>query len=731
MSEIEIELGRPSLSADDRGQRVLRALEMLSGLKAAEGREQQFFDQAVSALQDIYAARLAVVGVFEDASHKVMRTLAVNEHGSAQDNFTYPLIGSPCEQVMCHQQVYVPEHLVEAFPEDALLRRMGLQSYFGAVLEAVDGQALGVVLVADDKPMQKDPWLHRMLGLFADRISLEVVRQRTQSELQMAASVFERSHQGIMITDRNDRIIQVNASFSRITGYSDEQAEGQSAALLSSGRHPDAFFEEMRETLKSDGYWQGELWNKRADGEVYPEQRVVSVLTDGDGEIEYYVSIFSDTSAQKYAAERIYRLAHYDHITELPNRALFQETLTQEIVRAKRNRQRLAVMFLDLDGFKLVNDTLGHTAGDELLRQVAQRLSERLRESDMLARVGGDEFALAMTEFRQLGDVAHVARSIIEIVGEPSQLQGQQHVVGASVGIAVYPDDGKDVSSLMRAADAAMYRSKDRGKACYTFFESEMNEQAEQVLQMTAKLRHAIDEQQFTLHFQPQFNLHDGSLSGVEALLRWQQDDQLVYPDSFIPVSEESGLILPLGHWVLQQACRQAREWLDQGFDFGHIGVNVSGRQMRQGSILAEVKRALEQYELPAERLELELTESWVMEEPDEAIRLMNKLRELGVGLAIDDFGVAHSSMNYLKRFPATRLKIDRSFIRDIPGGRNDTAIAEAIILMGHSLELAVVAEGVETAEQQAFLSGAGCDFAQGFLYSRPVAAEKLREQLH
>jgi len=721
-------IGRAAVPGASDGKRLLRAVQLLSEISARHAGSEAFFEDCVAALNRIYATPIALIAVFSDSAQRSMRTLAVNRDGRKGDNFSYELAGSPCEQVLIHEQLFVPQGVVEVFPHKDLLRKLQVQSYFGSVLSDADGEAVGVLVVLDTKPMHEDPWLHPVLGLFADRVSYELERCKAERELKLAASVFERSHQGIMITDHDDRIIKVNNSFSRITGYSAEQAEGQPASLLASGRHEQGFFDEMHQDLENDGYWQGELWNRRQDGEVYPEQRVVSVLRDARGEIEHYVSIFSDISAQKYAAERIHRLAHYDVTTDLPNRLLFQDFLTQSLVLARRNHQRLAVLFVDLDGFKLVNDTLGHPAGDSLLRQIAERLSERLRESDMLARVGGDEFALALTEFRELGDVAHVARDILDLVAQPALLAGQEHAVTASIGIAIYPDDGKDVAGLMKAADAAMYQAKAQGKARYAFFESEMNRRAEEVLQMTAQLRRGIDEQQFQLHFQPQYDLGSGAVCGVEALLRWQHGDDLVLPGRFIPVSEESGLILPLGRWVLNHACAQARLWLDAGVEFGRISVNVSGRQMRQGTILDEVKRALADNQLPPRYLELELTESWIMEEPEEAIRLMGLLRKLGVRLAIDDFGVAHSSMNYLKRFPVSRLKIDRSFIRDIPGDRNDAAIAEAMIAMGHSLQLCVVAEGVETPEQRRFLADAGCDIAQGFLYSEALPAEQLQQ---
>jgi diguanylate cyclase (GGDEF)-like protein/PAS domain S-box-containing protein len=548
-----------------------------------------------------------------------------------------------------------------------------------------------------------------------------------ERELLLAASVFEHSPQGIMITDADHRIRKVNPAFTGITGWHEADVVGRRDSMLSAGREESGLAEEMQTALDTGGMWVGELWSRRRDGEVYPENRTVVAVRDAQGRLRHYVSMFSDISAEKFAAERIHRLAHYDATTELPNRVLLQDRLLNAINRAARAEGRLALLFLDLDGFKLINDTLGHAAGDEVLRLVGVRLTSRLRKADIVARIGGDEFAVVLSDISHPGDVQAICDQLLAVITEPYELSGQENRVTTSIGIAMYPDDGSDVQTLLKHADAAMYQAKEHGKNRYAYYEPEMNRRAEERLQMTRQLRYALERDEFRLCYQPQYDLASGRLVGVEALIRWQAEDgSWVPPMRFIPVAEDCGLIVGIGNWVLREACRQAQQWRGQGLDFGRISVNVSGRQFQDEGLQAAVAQALAESGLPGSRLELEITESWVMEGPYRAETQLRLVHEMGVSLVIDDFGVANSSMAYIKRFPVQKLKIDRSFIRDIPADADDAAIVSAIIAMGHSLGLKVVAEGVETAEQSAFLRGTGCDEVQGFLYGRPVPSDEL-----
>ena len=546
-------------------------------------------------------------------------------------------------------------------------------------------------------------------------------------ELLLAASVFQHSPQGIMITDAERRIRMVNPAFTRITGWREAEVMGRRDAMLSAGRDEPGLDEQILASLNADGIWVGELWSRRRDGEVYPENRTVVAVHDGTGRLQHYFSMFTDISAEKFAAERIHRLAHFDATTELPNRVLLQDRLLHAINRAARANGRLALLFLDLDGFKLINDTYGHSAGDEVLRLVGKRLLSRLRKADIVARIGGDEFAVVLSDIDQDSDVQITCDQLLQVINEPYQLGGNQSFVTTSVGIAMFPDDGRDVPTLLKQADAAMYQAKERGKNRYAFYEPEMNRRAEARLALSRKLRGALERNQFSLCYQPQFDLSTGRLVGVEALLRWQDDDgEQVPPALFIPVAEECGLIMALGAWVLNEACHQAQQWCEQGLEFGRLSVNVSGRQFQDEGLADTVAAALAASGLPSQRLELEITESWVMEGPYRAETQMLRLNEMGVTLVIDDFGLANSSMAYLKRFPVQKLKIDNSFIRDIPTDTDDSAIVSAIIAMGHSLGLRVLAEGVETAEQSAFLRSTGCDEVQGYLFGRPVRHDEM-----
>lgn len=551
--------------------------------------------------------------------------------------------------------------------------------------------------------------------------------QPSVRELLLAASVFHHSPQGIMITDVERRIRMVNAAFTQITGWREAEVLGRRDAMLSAGRDDPGLGEQIQLSLDTDGIWVGELWSRRRDGEVFPENRTVVAVHDEAGHLQHYFSMFTDISAEKFAAERIHRLAHFDATTELPNRVLLQDRLLHAINQAARANGRLALLFLDLDGFKLINDTYGHNAGDQVLRLVGRRLLSRLRKADIVARIGGDEFAVVLSDVAQDSDVQITCDQLLQVITEPYELSGNLSSVTTSVGIAMFPDDGRDVPTLLKHADAAMYQAKEAGKNRYVFYEPEMNRRAEARLVLGRKLRGALEKNQFSLCYQPQFDLSSGRLVGVEALLRWQDDDgEQVPPSRFIPVAEECGLIMALGAWVLNEACRQAQQWCEQGLAFGRLSVNISGRQFQDEGLADTVAAALAASGLASDRLELEITESWVMEGPYRAENQLHRLNEMGVTLVIDDFGLANSSMAYLKRFPVQKLKIDNSFIRDIPADADDSAIVSAIIAMGHSLGLRVLAEGVETAEQSAFLRATGCDEVQGYLFGRPVRHDEM-----
>lgn len=707
-----------------RGDRAFDALAALARTSASTGN--RFFEDCVVSLASIYRVPFAFIATYTDDSRSRLKTVAFFAHTECVSNIAYELAGTPCADTLSHDRMFIPSGAITAYPSAAWLSDLDIDGYYAAALTAPSGQ-FGVVVVADTGPMVKDPTVHPLLGLFSDRIALEIERQLLDRELKLAASVFQHSPQGIMITDAEHRIRKVNVAFSFITGWNEPEVIGRRDSMLSAGRDDPGLREEMQQAVNGDGMWVGELWSRRRDGEVFPEHRTVVAVRDGQRRLQHYLSMFSDISAEKFAAERIHRLAHYDATTELPNRVLLQDRLLHAINHTGRGSGRLALLFLDLDGFKLINDSYGHAAGDEVLRLVGSRLMSRLRKADIVARIGGDEFAVVLSDVGEANDVQLICDQLLEVITEPYELSGQENRVTTSIGIALFPDDGSDVQTLLKRADAAMYQAKESGKNRYAFYEPEMNRKAEERLQLTRQLRHALAHEAFSLCYQPLYDLASGRLVGVEALTRWTTEDgTMVPPTRFIPVAEDSGLIVALGAWVLNEACRQAQQWREQGLDFGRLSVNISGRQFQDEGLQSVVQAALQSSGLPADRLELEITESWVMEGPYRAEKQMRALNEMGVDLVIDDFGVAHSSMAYLKRFPVQKLKIDRSFIRDVLTDSDDAAIVSAIIAMGHSLGLRVVAEGVETAEQSAFLRGTGCDEVQGYLFGRPVPSDEL-----
>ena len=542
------------------------------------------------------------------------------------------------------------------------------------------------------------------------------------AQLGLAAKVFEQGGEGIAITDGACRIVMINQAFTRITGYGEEDALGQNPSMLASGRHEAAFFRHMWQTIKAQGQWQGEIWNRRKDGSVYPEWLSISRV-ERDGVTTHYIGTFIDITQHKEAEASIQRLAHFDPLTALPNRSLLDERVRHDLARAHRGRESLALIFLDLDRFKNVNDSLGHRVGDELLVQVARRLKSTVRDEDTVARLGGDEFIVVLPNTDADG-AAHVAAKLLEVTVPAYRIEQHELTCTMSAGIAMYPTDGDSFESLSMCADTAMYRAKQNGRNAYCFFTAEMQERSARTLQIENDLRRALQHGQLRLHFQPQFALADRRLVGAEALLRWRHPELgMVSPAEFVPIAEECGLILPIGEWVLRAAVRQLRIWQRAGLPPISVAVNLSAVQFRQANLTESVAQIIAQEGVPACFLELELTESIAMDQPLAAIATLDKLRALGVRISIDDFGTGYSSMSYLKRFRVDKLKIDRSFVAGLAVDPDDEAIVAATISLAHNLGLQIIAEGVENEAQLAFLCARGCDQAQGYLFGQPLAA--------
>ncbi len=569
-------------------------------------------------------------------------------------------------------------------------------------------------------------------GLFFASALRDITQyKQAEAHLRVAAIAFE-SNEPMVITDADSIILQVNRAFTESTGYSKEEAVGQKINLLKSGRHDEAFYAEMWAGIERDGTWQGEIWDRRKNGEIYPKWLIISVVKGDDGEITHYVGTHIDITERKAAEEQIKQLAFYDPLTGLPNRRLLQERLKHGIDVERRDGKQLALLMLDLDRFKAVNDSLGHLAGDELLQQVAARITTRLRDVDMVARLGGDEFIVLLEDIAHPEDAARVAE---EIIADLSKLfyvaQDEEVQIGASIGISLYPQHGDSPEMLMDHADAALYQAKDAGRGCFAYFSEDLTLAARERIALESRLRRAIEQQELRVFYQPQVDIASGRIVGAEALVRWLDPvEGLIPPFRFIPIAEETGLIIAIGEWVLWKTCNQGRQWLDAGLPPLTLAVNVSPHQFRRSDICDLVATVLNETGFPAKQLELEITESGLMENQDNATDILNGLRKQGIRLAIDDFGTGYSSLAYLKHFPLDLLKIDKSFIDDIPHLQYDMEIAATIIAMGHILGFKVLAEGVETAEQLAFLQEKGCDMYQGYIKSRPIPAEEFAELL-
>ncbi len=595
-------------------------------------------------------------------------------------------------------------------------------------LRRADGSALEVVVTLEAEH-DAEGALARWIGTWVPQLAHSVAGDLDE-RLRLAGAVFEHALEGIMVTDTSGKIVMVNPAFEEITGYSAEESVGKPPRILGTSGADRAVGERIVRELEAAGRWSGEIWNRRRNGEIYPQWLNIGAARDAAGAVTHHVALFSDVTELRASEMRLEQLAQYDTLTGLPNRALLFTRLEQALAYARHSKTLGAVLFMDLDRFKTINDSLGHPIGDELLVAIARRLQTHVRAGDTFARLGGDEFILVVEGLTAAGDAATLAMEVADTLSEPFTLAGGSTLyASASIGISVFPEHGNDAAGLVRNADAAMYQAKEEGRATFRYYTPALTAAVNLRLEMETRLRGALDRSEFLLHYQAKYDAA-GKVTGVEALVRWQPHDRaMIPPNHFIPLAEDTGLIVPIGDWVLMAACKQARQWLDAGFPTP-IAVNLSNVQFRSKNLVRRVREILAESGLPPRLLELEITESAIMEPVHEAVAHLEALRELGVRLALDDFGTGFSSLASLKKLPLHVLKIDQSFVRGLPDDKSDTQIVRTIITMAENLGLTSVAEGVETAAQLSLLRELGCRSFQGYLLARPETAAAFATRL-
>ncbi|HET9699996.1 MAG TPA: EAL domain-containing protein [Burkholderiales bacterium] len=713
----------------DRARRDEALRRVAEGVSAATGAE--FFRSVVVHLAGVLQADYVLVGTVSAEQPGRVRTLAAVGHGEPMEAFDYELRGTPCEHVVTQNLCAFAAGVRERFPGDRVLAGMGAEAYVGTPLLDSAGRPLGLIAAVWTKRLEHTDFAEALMRIFAARAAAELERLRAEESLRLAARVFDTAAEGIIVLDAQERILSVNRAFCEISGYSREEVIGESASILRPGLQGESFFKDVARSLAESSQWQGEMWNRRKDGTPLPSWVSVSAVRDQAGEVVNLVCILNDISSLKESQQRLEQLANHDSLTGLPNRNLLQDRVTHGMDKARRNRERLALLYLDLDNFKIVNDTLGHDAGDRLLVQVAARLRECARDRDTVARLGGDEFVVVLDEVADPQQVARMADRVAEHFREPFTIEGQQQVVSFSLGIALYPDDGNDLASLLRNADLALYRAKEYGRSCYRFFTEDMNVQAFERKFMEAGLQRALERAELAVHYQPVVELASGRITAVEALLHWQHPDMgLLQSSRFLPAAEKSGLIIPVGTWSLNAAFRRAAAWSKEGLTGIRMVVNLSARQLQDPGIVRVVREALAESGVLPDRIELDLPESVVARDPAETIATIELLRKLGVRLCVDNFGVGPCSLALLRRLPIDGLKIDRSLVRDFPANPGNAAIVRGIISLARAYDLEVTAEGVETPAQREALLAAGCDFAQGYLYSTALADPQMTRAL-
>lgn len=580
-------------------------------------------------------------------------------------------------------------------------------------------------------------WIHSRGRLHFDQqgkpvafigIATDITDKRLDADrLQQAHAVFESTHEGVLISDHNNAILFVNPAFTQITGYTLDEIAGKNPSIFQSGRHNKEFYTEMWRSLEQTGKWSGEIWNRRKNGETLPQFQTIRLIRDENGLTSYNVAVFTDISILKRSQSELSFLAHYDPLTNLPNRLQMHQHIKLALSRAMQNKTQAALFIIDLDHFKNVNESLGHSLGDELLKATAERLTQFLANNTSLSRFSGDEFAVVFEDIRSAEEAANLAQQLLVLFDSAFHVENNELFVTASIGICLFPSSGQSAEDVLRHADSALSKAKTMGRATFAFYTTELTDQAYHRLRMVSELRSALENDHLKLFFQPVFSCKKQRIVGCESLARWQHPERgMISPMEFIPIAEDSGLIGAVDTWALEESCKQMKLWLDAGLDLRFIAVNVSSKLFNHSNFIQRIQNALHASQLEPKYLELEITESAVLENPEQATHLLNSLRSMGIRLALDDFGTGYSSLSRLKSLPVQKLKIDQSFVRNLPSDYCEAAIVRAIIVLGNSMKLEVQAEGIETEEQAAFLMENDCSLGQGYFYGRPMPAHAL-----
>jgi len=708
------------ISERKSSEQVLRILAEGEGISESVN----IFQLMVKGLAVAQKCRFALIAQLNRSDLSVAHTVSVWANGAFADNISYSLAGSPCENVIQDSIGFYPKNIQALFPDDYLLVEINAESYLGVPLKNSKNEVLGLVVLIDDKPMVKKPFTMTLLNSLATRAGIELERMNSDEELKLSSKVFSNAHEGIMITDTQGLILQVNPTFCAITGYSAEEVIGKTPRMLSSGKQDAEFFNAMWQCIAKDGYWQGEVWNRKKDGELYAELLSISTINnDVTGEISHYVGLFSDITQNKQQQSTLELMANYDVLTQLPNRVLFADRFNLAIAHAKRSKRLLAVCFLDLDQFKPVNDNYGHAVGDLLLIEVAQRIKACIRDEDTVSRQGGDEFTLLLIDLELPQQCEKMLERIHNALAMPYLIEGYEIHISASSGVTLYPNDNSDLDGLVRHADQAMYQAKMMGRNRYQIFNTEQDQQAISKHHRLDELQQALDNNEFCLYYQPKVNMKTGKVFGAEALIRWIHPEKgLIPPLDFLPIIEATELELLVGDWVIQQALGQLEVWQDQGISI-QVSVNISSDHLLSASFFSNLEQAMQNHAAVShQNLQLEILESSALGDLDAITQVIQQCRDkLGINFALDDFGTGYSSLTHMRSLPAKTIKIDQSFVRDMLDDPSDYAIITGVIGLANSFNRDIIAEGVETTEHGLMLLMMGCYEAQGYGIAKPM----------